>query len=187
MTTSSLLPKLQSQKKMLFISCFAEFGERYGYYILQYLLIFFLIQRFALSEEKSSILVGTVSSVIFMSAIVGGYIADKLINHYFAAFLGSLLMIVGGGLLALSNDQDGLFLGLAFIAISTGLIKANLASFIGDFYGRSGLSDSHRDFGFSVFYIGINLGVFLSTLVASSLKEKYGFSAAFYSSIFSQP
>ncbi|MES2203884.1 MAG: oligopeptide:H+ symporter [Pseudomonadota bacterium] len=183
MSFSSLPSQLKNQRKVLFISCFAEFGERYGYYILQSLLIFFLIERFGLSEANSSTLVGTVMSVVYMSAIIGGYISDKLINHYVAAFLGSVLMILGSSLLALSINENGLFLGLAFIAISTGLIKSNLASFIGDFYDRSSLSNSHRDFGFSVFYIGINLGVFLSTLFASTLKEKYGFSAAFYSSI----
>lgn len=183
MSSSSLSRQLQDQRKVLFISCFAEFGERYGFYILQSLLIFFLIEHFKLSEAKSSTLVGTVMSVVYISAIVGGYIADKIINHFAAAFLGSILMILGCSLLALSINENGLFLGLAFIAISTGLIKSNLVSFIGDFYDRAKASSSHRDFGFSVFYIGINLGVFLSTLFASTLKEKYGFSAAFYSSI----
>lgn len=175
--------QIRDQRKVLFISCFAEFGERYGFYILQSLLIFFLIEHFGLSEANSATLVGTVISVVYMSAIIGGYIADKLINHFAAAFLGSVLMIFGCSLLALSMNKNILFLGLAFIAISTGLIKSNLASFIGDFYARSKLSSSHRDFGFSLFYVGINLGVFFSTLFASTLKEKYGFSAAFYSSI----
>ena len=183
MTSSFNSQQFRDQRKVLFISCFAGLGERYGYYILQSLLIFFLIERFGLSEGNSSALVGTVMSVVYISAIVGSYIADKLINHLVAAFLGSVLMILGSSLLALSINESGLFLGLAFIAISTGLIKSNLASFIGNFYDRSGLSSSHRDFGFSIFYIGINLGVFLSTLFASTLKEKYGFSAAFYSSI----
>ncbi len=171
----------KDQTKVLFVGSMTEFGERYSYYIIQSLLIFFLIQRFGISQAESSTLVGTVLGVVYISAIVGGYIADKLINHYVAAFLGSILMVSGSILLALSTGQDGLFIGLAFIAISTGLIKSNISSFIGEFYDKSKLSESHRDFGFSIFYVGINLGSFFATLFASYLKDTYGFAAPFYS------
>ncbi|TNF69051.1 MAG: MFS transporter [Gammaproteobacteria bacterium] len=171
------------QAKVLTIASLTEFGERYGYYVIQSLLIFFLIERFGISQHVSASLVGTVLAMIYISALVGGYIADKLINYYRAAFLGSIFMIIGSSILALSTNENMMFLGLAFISISTGLIKSNISSFIGRFYDRSGLSDSHRDFGFNIFYVGINLGSFFALFVASALKNAYGFSAPFYSSI----
>ena len=174
----------KDQYKVLTTASLTEFGERYSYYIIQSLLIFFLIQRFGISQDVSASLVGTVLSVVYISAIVGGYVADKLINYYLAAFLGSLLMVIGSMILAASSTENGLFLGLAFISISTGLIKSNISSFIGEFYDKSKLSHGHRDFGFNLFYVGINLGSFFALFFASFLKDNYGFAAPFYSSIF---
>ncbi|MCF6806938.1 peptide MFS transporter [Thiotrichales bacterium 19S9-12] len=171
------------QFKVLSISSLTEFAERYSYYVIQALLIFFLIEQFKLSSDYSANLVGTVLAMIYLSALVGGYIADRLIGYYLSAFLGSLFMILGSSILALSYHENVMFLGLAFISISTGLIKSNISSFIGYFYDKAKLSHSHRDFGFSIFYVGINLGSFFALLFASLLKEHYGFQAPFYSSI----
>ena len=171
-----------AERKVLFVSSFTEFCERYNYYMIQGLLIFYLIYHFHISENTSASLVGTVIGVLYISAIVGGYIADKLLTYYTAAFLGSFLMLVGTGCLAVSSSKHGLFLGLSFVAISTGLIKSNMSSFIGQFYDKSGLSDSHRDFGFNIFYVGINLGSFCALFAASYLRAHYGFAMSFYSS-----
>lgn len=92
-------------------------------------------------------------------------------------------MIIGSATLALSSTENMLFLGLSFISISTGLIKSNISSFIGRFYDQSKLSDSHRDFGFNVFYVGINLGMFSALSVASYIESSFGFAAAFYSNL----
>ncbi len=174
----------KDELKILITGSLTEFGERYSYYIIQGLLIFFLIERFKISQAESSTLIGTVLSVIYISAIVGGYIADKLLGHYVSAFFGSILMVLGSIILTLSTSQNGLYFGLAFISISTGLIKSNISSFIGNFYNKAKLSEGRRDFGFSVFYVGINLGSFFALFCASYFKEHYGFAAPFYSSIF---
>ena len=173
----------KDQSKVLLIASLTEFGERYSYYMLQSLLILFLVFHFKIAQNISSVLVGTVLSMIYISAIVGGFIADKILGYYRSAFLGSLMMIVGSLLLSASKTIDVLYLGLCFIAISTGLIKSNISSFIGRYYDRSGLPHSYRDFGFNVFYVGINLGSFLAYLLASFLANKYGYNVAFYSSI----
>lgn len=174
----------KDQNKILFFTSFTEFGERYSYYVIQALLIFFLLDKFHIDQAKSSSLVGTALGMIYISAIVGGYIADKLIGHYRAAFIGSILMVMGSFILTLSNTQNLLFIGLAFISISTGLIKSNMSSFLGDFYDKSKLSNSHRDFGFNIFYVGINFGSLFALFFASLLKDHFGFKAPFYSSVF---
>lgn len=174
----------KDQNKVLFFASFTEFGERYSYYVIQALLIFFLLDKFHISEAKSSSLVGTALGMIYISAIVGGYIADRLIGHYRAAYIGSILMVLGSFLLTLSKTEDILFIGLSFISISTGLIKSNMSSFLGDFYDKSKLSDSYRDFGFNIFYVGINFGSLFALFFASLLKDHYGFRMPFYSSLF---
>lgn len=173
----------KDEGKVLFISSFTEFGERYSYSVIQALLIFFLIDKFHIAQSISSTIVGTALSMVYISAIIGGYISDKLIGYYLAAFLGSILMIIGSYILSISATTNLLYLGLTLISISSGLIKSNISSFIGRFYDRSGLSSSHRDFGFSVFYVGINLGNGFALFFATYLKDKFGFAAPFYSSI----
>lgn len=173
----------KDQNKLLFITSFTEFGERYSYYVIQALLIFFLIDKFSISQSTGATIVGTTLSMVYISAIIGGYISDKLIGYYPAAFMGSVFMIIGSYILSISSSINLLYIGLTLISISTGLIKSNISSFIGRFYDDSGLSTSHRDFGFNVFYVGINFGSFFALLFASYLKDKYGFAAPFYSSI----
>jgi POT family proton-dependent oligopeptide transporter len=169
------------EKKILAITSFAEFSERYGYYTLQALLIFFLITKFNMSTDDSASLVGVVISMVYISAIVGGYVAERLLGYYRSGMLGSLLMVLGSCILATATDENMLFIGLSFISLSTGLIKSNMASFIGRFYDKSGLDDSNRDFGFNIFYVGINSGALAALLFASYLRDNYGFDAAFYS------
>jgi POT family proton-dependent oligopeptide transporter len=173
----------KDQTRVLFITACAEFGERYSYHLMQVLLIFLLLQKFNFMQSQSVILMGTVISLIFMSAIAGGYIGDKLMGHYPAAYLGAWLMLIGNSLLTYAQNENNLLLGLTLIAISTGLIKANIASFIGHFYDQTHLSSGYRDFGFNLFYAGIGLGSLLGLCVASFLKDHYGFIVAFYSNI----
>ncbi|WP_395167506.1 peptide MFS transporter [Francisella salimarina] len=171
------------EKKVLTLTALAEFAERYGYYVVQSLLIFFLIEKFNISQEVSASLVGTTLAMIYISAIVGGYIAESLLGYYRSGLLGSFLMLVGFFLLASTVSQAALYLGLSLVCISSGLIKSNMAAFIGRFYDRSSYDHTRRDFGFNVFYMGINLGGFLGLVLAMSLKDHFGYDAAFYSSL----
>lgn len=174
---------LREEKKVLAITSLAEFAERYGYYIIQSLLIFYLIDKFQISQDLSASLVGTTLSMVYISAILGGFIAERYLGYYRAGLLGSLFMLGGFFILAYSTSQSMLYLGLSFISVSTGLIKSNMSAFIGRFYDKSSLNDSKRDFGFNIFYMGINLGSFGALFIASWLKDNYGYGAPFYSSM----
>lgn len=174
---------LREEKKVLAITSLAEFAERYGYYIIQSLLIFYLIDKFQISQDVSASLVGTTLSMVYISAILGGFIAERYLGYYRAGLLGSLFMLSGFFILAYSTSQSMLYLGLSFISVSTGLIKSNMSAFIGRFYDKSSLNDSKRDFGFNIFYMGINLGSFGALFIASWLKDNYGYGAPFYSSM----
>ncbi|ASG68408.1 MFS transporter [Francisella halioticida] len=174
---------LREEKKVLAIASLAEFAERYGYYIIQSLLIFYLIDKFQISQSLSVSLVGTTLAMVYISAILGEFIAEKYLGYYRAGLLGSFFMVGGFFILAVSSSQTILYLGLSFISVSTGLIKSNMSAFIGRFYDKSTLNDSKRDFGFNIFYMGINLGSFGALFIASWLKDNYGFGAPFYSSM----
>ena len=171
------------QYKVLSITSLTEFGERYSYYFLQSLLILFLVYHFKLSHSFSAELVGTVLSMIYISAIVGGFIADRWLGHYRAAFVGACLMTIGSCILSLSITPNMLYIALGFISMSTGLIKVNMSSFIGHYYDTAKLPGSQRDFGFSLFYIGINLGAFVSQFISALLANKYGYNSSFYTCI----
>lgn len=121
--------------------------------------------------------------MVYISAILGGFIAERYLGYYRAGLLGSLFMLSGFFILAYSTSQSMLYLGLSFISVSTGLIKSNMSAFIGRFYDKSSLNDSKRDFGFNIFYMGINLGSFGALFIASWLKDNYGYGAPFYSSM----
>ena len=171
----------RTERSIVSIISITELGERYSYYILQSLLIFFLMKKFSLSQVESTSLTGTTMGVIYISSIVGGYIADKLLNNYLAALLGAILLTAGNFFLAFFDNHNSLYLGLAFISISTGLVKSNMSSLLSFFYSKSKLSEARRNFGFNVFYISINIGSFIALSFASSMVNKYGFYVTFYS------
>ena len=173
----------KKQFKVLAVSSLTEFGERYVNYTLQALLIFYLIDHFHFHQNVSSKLVGTTLSVLYISAIVGGYIADRLLTYYSAAFLGTIFMLLGCATLTLTHSQHLLYFALSLISIATGLIKSNISSFIGRFYDIEDLTHGDRDFGFNIFYVGINSGALIALLLASYLKNTYGFQTAFFSTV----
>lgn len=173
----------KEEKKVLSITALAEFAERYGYYVVQSLLIFFLIEKFNISQEMSASLVGTTLAMVYISAILGGYIAERFLGYYRSGMLGAVFMVAGFFTLASTSSLNMLCLGLSLMSVSTGLIKSNMGCFIGRFYDKSTLSDSRRDLGFNIFYMGINLGGFFALFLATWLKDTYGYGAPFYSSM----
>ncbi|GAB4221864.1 MAG: peptide MFS transporter [Francisella sp.] len=174
---------LPEEKKILVVASLAEFAERYGYYIIQALLIFYLIDEFKFTEKLSDSLVGTIISMVYISSILGGFIAERYIGYYRSGLLGALLMFSGFFLLTSSTNQNLLFLSLSFISISTGLIKPNMSAFIGQFYDKANLNNSRRDFGFNIFYMFINLGSFIALLISRRLADNYGYVTPFYSAV----
>ena len=121
------------QRKILGFSSLVEMGERYVFYMIQTLLVFYLIHQLHLSHAESAKLAGTVFGLVYISALIGGCIADRLLGFYVAIFVGSVIMIFGAWLMTGVHSKDTLFFGLAFISISSGLIKSNISSLIGNF------------------------------------------------------
>ncbi|HUO85831.1 MAG TPA: oligopeptide:H+ symporter [Thermoanaerobaculia bacterium] len=169
---------------------FTEMWERFSYYGMRALLILFMTAPLAAANRGLGFDVGTAGAVyglytsfVYLLALPGGWVADKLWGQRKAVFVGGCVIAAGHFSMAAPlvglPDIPTFFLGLGLIVVGTGLLKPNVSAMVGDLYPESG---ARRDAGFSIFYMGINVGAILGPTVCSLLGEGYnfhwGFSAA---------
>ncbi|MBT5877122.1 MAG: peptide MFS transporter [Candidatus Latescibacteria bacterium] len=161
---------------------FTELWERFSYYGMRAILILFLTDTehggFAMSSETAGVIYGLYTASVYLVALPGGWIADRLIGQRSAIFVGGLIIAAGHFSLAISGTTP-FYLGLILIVIGTGLLKPNVSAIVGGLYPEGG---ARRDAGFSIFYMGINLGAFIGPLVCGYLGQEVnwhlGFGAA---------
>ncbi|HWI40047.1 MAG TPA: peptide MFS transporter [Verrucomicrobiae bacterium] len=168
---------------------FLEMWERFSYYGLRPLLVLFMAAAlgeggFALPRDQASSIVGIYGAGVYLASLPGGWLADRLLGLRRAIFSGAVLISCGHlciGLSGLGGAAARLifYLGLTFIVFGTGLLKPNISAIVGDLYPEGG---ARRDAGFSIFYMGINVGALLGQLVTGFLGEvigwHWGFGAA---------
>ena len=161
---------------------FTEMWERFSFYGLRPLLILFMAAAlvdggFGFPRDQASAIVGIYGFSVYLSSLPGGWVADRLLGLQRAIFVGACLITAGHlsiGLSAFAGAGSGklpFFLGLILIVLGTGLLKPNISAIVGDLYPEGG---SRRDAGFSMFYMGINLGAFAGQLVTGILGERVG-------------
>lgn len=169
------------QPKGLFTLFFTEFWERFSYYGMRAILIFYMYYAvkdggLGLDRTQANIIMSIYGSLIYMSGIIGGWIADRITGTRKAIFYGGILIMIGHILLALPLGVSALYLSMFFIIIGTGLLKPNVSSVVGDLYADN---DARRDSGFSIFYMGINMGGFIAPLLVGLFQKNWGFHAGF--------
>ncbi|HVS16273.1 MAG TPA: peptide MFS transporter [Thermoanaerobaculia bacterium] len=183
MTTSSMAgPQWFGHPRGLSTLFFTEMWERFSYYGMRALLVLFLTDTarggFGLETQTATAIYGLYTFGVYVMALPGGWVADRLIGTKRSVLYGGIVIALGHYCLAIQN-QSTFFVGLALIVLGTGLLKPNVSAIVGDLYPEGG---ARRDAGFSVFYSGINVGAFLGQLVCPFLGEKYdwhlGFGAA---------
>ncbi len=167
--------------KGLFTLFFTEFWERFSYYGMRAILIFFMYYELhegglGLDRGTANSIMAIYGSMVYMSGILGGWIADRILGTRRTIFYGGVFIMFGHFLLALPGGVSMLFASMAFIVIGTGLLKPNISSIVGDIYADT---DSRRDAGFSIFYMGINMGSFLAPLIVGTIGQKYNFHLGF--------
>lgn len=169
--------------KGLFVLFFAEMWERFSYYGMRALLILYLTKHFLMSDEQSGWVYGAYTSLVFVTPLAGGYIADRWLGLRKAVLFGGILIAFGHLLLGIegSGGQDAFALNafwtaLAFIIVGTGFLKANVSAIVGQLYPRD---DMRRDPAYTLFYMGINLGGALGPIVCGLLGETVGWSWGF--------
>jgi POT family proton-dependent oligopeptide transporter len=162
---------------------FTEYWERFSFYGMKALLLLFMTKAVAdgglgFSDRTGGAIFGIYGSLVYLTALPGGWIADRIMGQRRAVFLGGCIIALGHFSMAIPNIWT-FFLGLALIVTGTGLLKPNVSTMVGELYPEGG---ARRDAGFSIFYMGINLGAMIAPLVCSPLGENvnwhYGFAAA---------
>ncbi len=181
--------------KGLYVLFFTEMWERFSYYGMRGLLIFYLTQHFLFSDEKSYAIYGAYTALVYLAPVLGGALADRYLGARKAVTLGAILLVCGHlgmafeGLPATMAMIDGVntvvrnefylqifYLSLALIITGVGFLKANISTIVGALYEKD---DPRRDSGFTIFYMGINLGAFSAALLCGYLGQAVGWWAGF--------
>src|SRR5689334_11387057 len=154
---------------------FTETWERTSYYGMRALLILFMTAPLAsgglaFATDKAAAIYGMYTASVYFTAIPGGWIADRLLGQRKAVLWGGILIALGHYSMFV-NRLPFFYAGLALIVLGTGLLKPNISAIVGQLYAPD---DKRRDAGFSIFYMGINLGALLGPLVCGPLGEKVG-------------
>lgn len=163
--------------KSLYLLFFVELWERFSFYGMKGLLIYFMTQHFLYSEEKGYDILGAYGALVYAGPVLGGFLAEKYLGYKISIIIGAFIMMLGH-LSMLFTNEFMFSVSLAFIAIGNGFFKPNISSTVGQIYSTG---DPKRDAGFTIFYMGINIGAF-GQLFCATLGEKvgwhYGFSLA---------
>ena len=167
----------------LFVLFFAEMWERFSYYGMRALLIFYLTKHWLFDDGKANLIYGAYTSLVYITPVLGGYLADRYLGQRKAVAFGALLLTFGHCLMAVEGNGgqhdatiNVFWLALSFIIVGSGFMTANISVLVGQLYA---LTDPRRDGAYTIFYMGINVGATLGTLVAGYLGEVYGWSYGF--------
>lgn len=166
----------------LYILFFTEMWERFSYYGMRAILVLYLI---TLTTDKNPglgwtnvealALYGWYTMLVYVASIPGGIIADRILGQKKAVIVGAVLLVIGHSVLAI-EQMWAFYTGLGFIIAGVGMLKPNISTMVGGLYPKG---DIRRDKGFTIFYIGINVGAFLSSLIVGYVGEVYGWHYGF--------
>jgi len=165
----------------LFILFFTEMWERFSYYGMRAILVLFLMSSIGIGgwewNSKSALaLYGTYTAMVYLTPILGGYLADNFIGYRKAVLFGAIVMTMGHASMAMEFDKIFLFIGIGLLIIGNGLFKPNMVSIISNMYKDT---PEKKDGAYTIFYMGVNAGAFLGILMCGYLGEKVGWSYGF--------
>ena len=176
-------PEFAGHPKGLYVLFFAEMWERFSYYGMRALLIFYLTKHWLFSDGKANLIYGAYTSLVYIAPVLGGYLADRYLGQRKAVVFGAVLLTLGHLLMAFEgtggqNDAtiNVFWAALAFIITGSGFLKANISVIVGQLYPRT---DVRRDGAYTIFYVGINVGAAIGTILAGYLGEVYGWGYGF--------
>jgi len=166
----------------LFVLFFTEMWERFSFYGMRILLVLFLTAPllddhpgWEWPREHALALIGTYASLLYLTPILGGYIADKITGYRKAVVIGCLIMTLGHAAMAFESTL-GFYLGLALLVIGTGFFKPNITSIISEMYTGK---EAKKDGAYTIFYMGVNAGSFFGMMLCGYLAENYGWTYGF--------
>lgn len=180
--------QMRAQPKGLYILFFAEMWERFSFYGMRGLLVFYLTKHFLFERDAAFGIYGAYTTLVYIMPVIGGVLADRYLGQRRAVLIGAILLVAGHGMMAFEGSpvQPGsqpdttilniFYLALALIIMGVGFLKANISSIVGELYPKT---DKRRDAAFTYFYVGINSGAFLGATWAGFLGETYGWKFGF--------
>ncbi|MET1110786.1 MAG: oligopeptide:H+ symporter, partial [Allosphingosinicella sp.] len=176
-------PEFLGHPKGLYMLFFAEMWERFSYYGMRAILIFYLTQHWLFNDGKSNLIYGAYTSLVYITPVLGGYLADRYLGQRRAVLFGGILLAAGHSLMAVEgvggqNDPtiNVFWMALAFIIVGSGFLKANISVMVGQLYK---LTDVRRDGAYTIFYMGINVGAALGTILVAYLGQTVGWGYGF--------
>jgi len=176
--------------KGLFVLFYAEMWERFSYYGMRALLILYLTKFWLYSDGKANLIYGAYTSLVYITPVLGGYLADRYLGQRKAVFFGGVLLALGHGFMAFEGMHgvtdaavkqadptiNIFWMALALIIVGSGFLKANISVIVGQLYR---LTDIRRDSAYTIFYMGVNTGAALGTILVGYLGETVGWSYGF--------
>jgi POT family proton-dependent oligopeptide transporter len=175
MNSSSSSPVETKQPKQIYMLFATEMWERFGFYGMRALLILFMTKVLSYNDENAYGIYAAFAALIYFSPFIGGIIADRLLGFKRCVIVGGILMALGYFLMTLTT-KESMFAALAFIVVGNGLFKPSVSSIVGGLYEKN---DPRKDAGYTIFYIGINLGAAAAPLICPPLQENLGWSYGF--------
>jgi len=182
---ASRKPEFLGHPKGLYMLFFAEMWERFSYYGMRALLIFYLTQHWLFSDGKSNLIYGAYTALVYITPVLGGYLADRYLGQRKAVLFGGVLLALGHGFMAFEGDGslgqgnpmiNVFWLALALIIVGSGFLKANISVMVGQLYR---LTDVRRDAAYTIFYMGINVGAAMGTILVGYLGQRIGWNYGF--------
>jgi POT family proton-dependent oligopeptide transporter len=182
LTTESHQKELFGHPIGLFVLFFTEMWERFSYYGMRAILVLYLVSEtgglnggLGWSNGEALALYGWYTMMVYVMSVPGGYIADKFLGQKKSVLIGGVLLVMGHSILAV-EQMWAFYSGLVLIVLGVGMLKPNISTMVGGLYKKG---DIRRDKGFTIFYIGINVGAFLSSLIVGYVGEVYGWHYGF--------
>lgn len=161
--------------KGLFVLFFSEMWERFCYYGMRVLLTLYLVKSLMNGDAEAALIYGAYTGLVYAAPILGGRLADRYLGYRYAVILGGLMMALGEFII-LGGSQTILMIGMGALIVGNGYFKANISTIVGKLYEDG---DARRDSGFTIFYIGINMGALMATTIVAFVGETYGFKYGF--------
>lgn len=187
---ASRKPEFAGHPKGLYMLFFAEMWERFSYYGMRALLIFYLTKHWLYSDGKSNLIYGAYTSLVYITPVLGGYLADRYLGQRKAVLFGGILLAFGHLFMAVEGTHgvtdplvkqadpaiNVFWLALALIIVGSGFLKANISVMVGQLYN---LTDTRRDSAYTIFYMGINAGAAFGVILAGYLGQTLGWAYGF--------
>jgi len=160
---------------------FTEFWERFSYYGMKAILVYYMYYSVSkgglgIDQQTALAIASIYGSLVFMSGVIGGWISDRITGASSAVFYGGILIMFGHIALAVPGSMTMFFVSMILIVLGTGLLKPNISTVVGEMYD---IKDTRRDAAFSIFYMSVNLGAFISPYVVGTVGLSYNFHLGF--------